>query len=155
MLHIHPAYSCDTQGQIKPMALHRANNQMDPSCVHAMASQICLREISATGRVSRLEPGVKTTQGLAAGALTLLPVTEDLAKPVFKSLCPSHKPPEAPKAPHSPVHLRRLPLDFGARLHHLFGNLTAAKDKSTGLCTDAQGGRGETCTCIVLNLTSV
>ena len=33
--------------------------------------------------------------------------------------------------PHSPVHLWRLPLDFGARLHHLFGNFTAAKDRNT------------------------
>lgn len=123
--------------------------KMGPKCTHATAGQIRLRKISGIVRVPYLGLRPKIDMGPGSWCLYSLSCHRDLAKPDFKSLCPSQKPPRARRAPHSPVHLRRLPLDFRARFHHLFGNLTTAKDKNTHPCTDIQSRRGM-CTCSFL-----
>lgn len=84
------------------------------------------------------------TVAQAAGTLMPFPVVEDLAKQAFKSFHPSQKPLGAQGTTHSPVYLRRLPLDFGAGLHHLFGNFTTAKDKHN-VCAQTLRTEGEGC----------
>lgn len=115
------------------------------SCTHTVALSSLPPEAARMMRVLCLEQDVpKRTPAQAAGTLMPFPVIEELAKQALKSFCPSQKPLRALRATHSPVHLRRLPLDFGAGLHHLFGNFTTAKDKHN-VCAQTLRAEGEGC----------